>query len=107
MELTIEKHGAWTLVKARGRIDATTSPQLETAFKAQFDDQVNQLAVDLAQVDYISSAGLRVLLAALKRLGKQDGKMALLHPHEYVMEVLQVSGFLSIFTIANDLDELV
>ncbi len=106
MELTFQKHGTWTVGTIVGRIDAAGSPQLESEIGAKLDKKVTCLALDLALVDYISSAGLRVLLGTLKRLGKEGGKMALVHPHEYVMEVLQVSGFAKIFTIADDLDKI-
>ena len=106
MELTFQKQDSWTVVKVDGRIDAASSPELESAINTQLDDAVKQLAVDLSLVDYISSSGLRVLLATLKKLGKLDGKMALVHPHEFVMEVLDMSGFSSIFMIVENLGDL-
>jgi len=84
-------------VAVEGRLDTTTAPQLEAELKASMDS-VSQLVLDFAKLDYISSAGLRVLLSAQKVMAKKDG-MKLIHVNETVMEIFEVTGFSDILTI--------
>lgn len=72
-------------------------PQLETELKADLDG-ITELRLDFGQVEYISSAGLRVLLSAQKLMNRQ-GKMVLTHVSESVMEIFEVTGFSDILTI--------
>ena len=81
----------------KGRIDTATAPQLETAVKTKTDG-VEQLEIDLKETDYISSAGLRVLLAAQKSMKKQ-GSMVVTNVNEVIHEIFEVTGFLDILTI--------
>lgn len=80
-----------------GRLDTMTAPQLEAELKSAIDG-VTELALDFSGLDYISSAGLRVLLAAQKVMNRQ-GVMRVLHVNETVMEVFDVTGFTDILTI--------
>ena len=80
-----------------GRLDTTTAPELEQELKESLEG-VNELVLDLAGLEYISSAGLRVLLAAQRRMNKQ-GSMKLVNVNELVMEVFEVTGFSTILTI--------
>ncbi len=80
-----------------GRLDTTTAPQLEQELKESLEG-VKELILDLAGLEYISSAGLRVLLAAQRRMNKQ-GSMKLVNVNELVMEVFEVTGFSTILTI--------
>lgn len=89
-------HDALT-VALEGRLDTTTAPQLETELKDSLDG-VTALTLDLAEMDYISSAGLRVLLSAQKRMNGQ-GEMKIIHAGEAVMEIFDVTGFSDILTI--------
>lgn len=84
-------------LKVSGRIDANTSPLLENELNASLDG-VTDLTLDLQEVNYISSAGLRVLLAAQKRMTKQGG-MRVVNVCEAVMDVLEMTGFTDILTI--------
>ena len=78
-----------------GRVDTITSPELEAAIVL---DGVEELVFDLAQVDYISSAGLRVLLSAQKKMAAKSMKIANAKPA--VKEVFDITGFSDIFTFA-------
>ncbi|MEW6365477.1 MAG: STAS domain-containing protein [Acidobacteriota bacterium] len=98
--------GKWTVMAVSGRIDGHTAPEFEAACKAQLDKGTVWLAVDLAGVQYMSSAGLRVLLATLKSAKGKSGGMALVSPQENVREVLEISGFSSIFSIVADVQKL-
>lgn len=80
-----------------GRLDTTTAPELETELKASLDG-ASELVLDFEQLDYISSAGLRVLLSAQKVMMKKGG-MKVIHVNETVMEIFEVTGFSDILTI--------
>ncbi len=97
MEINKEQTGNALKLILEGRLDTTTAPQLEEALK---DDLIGieELQLDFAGVDYISSAGLRVLLATQKRMSLQ-GKMSLLHVSESVMEIFELTGFGDLLTL--------
>lgn len=80
-----------------GRLDTTTAPQLEAELKTSLDG-VSYLLLDFAGLEYISSAGLRVLLSTQKAMNKQ-GKMVIRHVNETIFEVFEVTGFTDILTI--------
>ena len=80
-----------------GRLDTTTAPQLDAAIRESIDG-VDELTLDFSELEYISSAGLRVLLSAQKTMNKQ-GKMLLTGVQEAVMEVFEITGFADILTI--------
>lgn len=82
-------------VALSGRLDTTTAPQLEEELVL---DGVTELNLDFAELDYISSAGLRVLLAAQKVMNKQ-GAMKILNVNSDIMEVFEITGFSDILTI--------
>lgn len=80
-----------------GRLDTVTTPTLEAELKQSLND-VTELVFDFSQLEYISSAGLRVLLAAQKTMNKQ-GSMVIRHVNEAIMEVFEVTGFSDILSI--------
>ena len=80
-----------------GRLDTVTSPDLEKELKASLDG-VKELVMDFEKLEYISSAGLRVLLSAQKIMAKQ-GEMKIIHVNESIMEIFEVTGFADILTI--------
>ncbi len=84
-------------VAVSGRLDTTTAPQLEAELKRSLDG-IAELNFDFAKLEYLSSAGLRVLLAAQKVMNKQ-GKMAVRNVNETIMEVFEITGFSEILTI--------
>ena len=97
--LNIEKkqEGTSLTVVLQGRLDTTTSPELELSLKESLPG-VTELVMDLEGLEYISSAGLRVLLSAQKQMNKQ-GRMQLLHVNETVREIFEVTGFTGILTL--------
>ena len=97
--LNIKKNieGKKAVFALEGRLDTVTAPELEHEF-AQNLAALDELTLDLEQLDYISSAGLRVLLSAQKKMAMQ-GEMKLIHVNEVVMEVFEVTGFSDILTI--------
>ena len=80
-----------------GRLDTVTAPELEKEFKDTLEG-VSELTLDFARLEYISSAGLRVLLAAQRIMSKRGG-MKLLNVGETIMEIFEVTGFADILTI--------
>ena len=80
-----------------GRLDTATSPKLEEELKAVLGD-LKKLVLDFTNLEYISSAGLRVLLMAQKAMSKQ-GEMIILNVNETVMEVFEITGFADMLTI--------
>ena len=80
-----------------GRLDTTTAPQLEEEVKGSLTG-VTELVLDFSKLEYLSSAGLRVILAAQKVMNKQ-GRMVIRHVNETILEVFEVTGFCDILTI--------
>ncbi len=80
-----------------GRLDTVTAPELEKELKASLDG-ITELTMDFGKLEYISSAGLRVLLSAQKAMNKQ-GEMKLMNVNETIMEIFEVTGFSDILTI--------
>ncbi len=97
--MTINKNrsGSTLTIALEGRLDTTTAPDLEKEIKVSLDG-VTELVMDFSKLDYISSAGLRVLLSAHKAMSKQ-GAMKVVNVNEMVMEVFEVTGFSDILTI--------
>ena len=84
-------------VALEGRLDTTTAPQLETELKAALNG-VTELVMDFEKLEYISSAGLRVLLSAQKIMNKQ-GSMKIVHVNNVINEIFEVTGFSDILNI--------
>ena len=97
MTINKKQDGSALVVALEGRLDTTTAPELEQELKNSLDG-VTDLTLDLAKLDYISSAGLRVLLSAHKTMMKQ-GQMKVINASEIVKEVFDVTGFCDILNI--------
>ena len=97
--MTIEKiaEGNMLTIALSGRLDTTTAPKLETELKQNISG-VEELVLDLAALEYLSSAGLRVLLSAQKVMNRQ-GCMAVRNVNEVIMEIFEVTGFVDVLTI--------
>ena len=97
MTIEIKKNTAETIVEIAGRLDTTTSPALEKTINEDIGDTKN-LVLDMKNLEYISSAGLRVILGAQKKMQK-IGSMKLINVCEAVMEVFEITGFVDILVI--------
>lgn len=97
MTITRTNEGDAVMLALEGRLDTITAPQLEEVIKSELDS-VQYLVFNMEGLDYLSSAGLRVILAAQKKMNKQ-GKMEVKNVNETVMEVFEVTGFTDILTI--------
>lgn len=97
--MTIEKNinGGAAVLEIAGRLDTTTAPQLEAVIDADLSG-AESLVLDMKALEYISSAGLRVILKAQKMMNAK-GSMKLINVNETIMEVFEITGFTDILTI--------
>lgn len=93
------------ILKLSGRLDANTSGTLEDRFTELLDSQEKNYIVDMSEVDYISSIGLRVLLVLAKKAKKNMDQIVLCNLQKQVHEVFEIAGFTTIFTICKDEEE--
>ena len=85
------------IVKVEGRLDTTTAPALEEELKGAIDE-ANELVFDLEGLEYLSSAGLRILLASQKKMAEKGG-MKVTNVNDVIMEIFEITGFSDILTI--------
>ena len=97
LNINILKDGEKAVYALEGRLDTSTAPQLEEAVNGNISE-LKDISFDFASLEYISSAGLRVLLSTQKTMNKQ-GKMVIKNVSEEVMEIFDVTGFSDILTI--------
>ncbi len=98
MEIIKTAEDSKLTVAVKGRLDTTTAPELEEALQAEMEG-LKELELDFSELEYISSAGLRVLLATQKKMQGQ-GTMTVTGVNDIVMEVFEVTGFCDILNIA-------
>lgn len=98
MKITENRTEDTILLTVEGRVDTNTSPQLQERLLKAFQ-KGSRVILDLEQVEYVSSAGLRALLIGQKTANSKKGSMKLIHVQEAVQEVLDLSGFSAILTI--------
>jgi anti-sigma B factor antagonist len=88
-----------------GRLDSNTSPEFEEKLLGLIrEPETDKVVLDFAGLDYISSAGLRVLLKASREIKDQEGKLVLCNLKDYIREVFEVSGFVSILPISDSVE---
>ena len=104
MEIVKRKEKDAMVISVKGRLDAVTSPVLEKDLTELMAGGEKFLVVDLGDLDYISSAGLRTILASTKRLKEKQGKLLLASLKSVVKEVFEISGFSSIIPIYESVD---
>ena len=97
MNINIKNENGITLIALEGRLDTTTAPELEKAINDE-GEALKSLVLDFGGVDYISSAGLRVLLTAQKKMNVQ-GSMELTNVGDAVMDIFEMTGFADILVI--------
>ena len=99
MTITEERNNNLVILKIEGRLDTTTAPTLEKTIN-EIIESITELILDMHELTYVSSAGLRVLLSTQKRMNK-IGMMKLIGVCEEVMEVFEMTGFVDILNIEN------
>lgn len=97
MKITKKTNGNNLTIALEGRLDTGTAPELEKELKASLDG-VKELMIDMERLDYLSSAGLRVLLGTQKTMNRQ-GSMKVSHVNDTIMEIFEVTGFSDILTV--------
>ncbi len=108
MSMEIVKKGEQdncVLVAVKGRIDAVTAPEFESRLGEWVSENTADLMVDLSELDYISSAGMRSMLGIAKRLKADDRNFVLCSLKDTVREVFDISGFSTIIPIRNSIEE--
>jgi anti-anti-sigma factor len=93
MEITERKQDGVTVLEVKGRLDSNTASQLEEKLQALLAEKEQKLLIDFSHLDFISSAGLRVLLWGMKTVRAAKGKLALSSLKTNVKEVFEISGF--------------
>lgn len=107
MEITSKEQDGATILALAGRLDGATAPELEASCMRRIESGTKRLVLDLGQLEYVSSAGLRVILMATKRLRAAGGALAACGARGVVQEVFTISGFGSLIPITGTLEEAV
>lgn len=107
MEIKEESLGKVTIVALRGRLDASFSPAVEKQLQALMDRGEHRLVLDLSELTYISSLGLRVFIAVAKGVQKVNGKLALAGLNDHIYEIFKIAHFTSIFSIYPSREEAI
>ncbi len=105
MKLSVKDSGKLLAVSLAGRLDAGSSPEVEKALAEAIAGCQGGMVMDMTSLEYISSAGLRVMLMAAKRMQQKGGKLALFGLSENVKDVFDISGFSSVFKIFSNAQE--
>ncbi len=106
MEITTETVSGYCVIRVSGRLDAVTAPDLEGVVTETIEKGEHRLALELSGLEYISSAGLRIFLIAAKKLKGLEGELSLAGQKDSVKEVIEISGFSSIMSCYDSLEEL-
>ncbi len=105
MEIIEENKGGINIYKLNGRLDSNTSQGFEKKIFQAIDGGSKSMIIDFKNIDYISSAGLRVILKATKALKREDGKIVLCDMQDYVKEVFEIVGIDSFLPIVGSMDD--
>lgn len=104
MEITQQEENGIVSIAIKGRLDADSSPEAEKVVKEALEGQTTRVLFNLGALEYLSSAGLRVLLSAAKEMRRREGKIALCCLNEFVKEIFEVSGFQSLIPITDSVE---
>ena len=99
MQISSETMDSVTVVRLEGNLDTNTSTEAHDYVNKAIDDGAAKVVVTLDKVDFVSSAGLRILLATAKRLGSTGGKLRVCGLNETVAEIFEISGFSTILDV--------
>jgi anti-sigma B factor antagonist len=107
MEISTEEVNSVAVLSVSGRVDSATAPDLENGLKKFVEADKTQIVLDLKNVEYMSSAGLRAMVSTLKAVKRVNGDLRLASPSPRVEEVLRLAGLTSIFSIHATREEAV
>ena len=99
MEITTQDFKRVAVMSVTGRVDSATAPELESQLRTLVDGGKTHIVLDLKNVEYMSSAGLRAMVSTLKAVKRVNGDLRLANPSARVEEVLHLAGLTSIFTM--------
>ena len=105
MEISVTESGDVRILSFQGNLDTNTSLQAESEINSLIDAGAQKLLVNFEKLDYISSAGLRILLATAKKLKASEGDLKICGLNETVQEVFDISGFATILSVTKTEDE--
>lgn len=105
MEIEITTEGDSSHISVTGRMDSYSSPELGERIDEELPETTKFAILNLAGLEYISSAGLRIILILQKRLKVRGGEAVIASPTDFVKKILHISGFNSIFQIFETLDQ--
>ncbi len=104
MEITQKEENGIVSIVIKGRLDADSSAEAEKVVKEALEGQTNRVLFNLSALEYLSSAGLRVVLSAAKEMRRREGKIVLCCLNEFVKEIFEVSGFQSLIPITDSVE---
>lgn len=107
MEIIESKQNDISIYQLKGRLDSNTSPGLEQKLITAMENGATNMILDFENLDYISSAGLRIILKTTKDLKRSDGRIILCAMQDYVKEVFEIAGFDSFLPIVPSLDDAI
>lgn len=105
MDARVEERGEVIVVHIGGRLDAASSPQLEKQINSIIDAGQFKLVLDCTELDYLSSAGMRLMLSVFKRLKSLEGKVVVCNLKDEVMEVIKMAGFNHVLEFYSSVEE--
>lgn len=104
MEISFDKQSKAVVVAVKGRMDAVSAPEFDSAMTGYIETGASRFVVDCSALEYISSAGLRSLLTTAKTLRARDGDLVFAALQDVVREVFEISGFGTIFSVFDSAD---
>ncbi len=104
MDAQVEQKGDVVVVHVKGRLDAASSPQLDKKINSIIDSGNFKLVLDFAELDYLSSAGMRLMLSLSKKLKNLEGKVVACALNDEVMEVIKMAGFHQVLELYPDVE---
>jgi anti-anti-sigma factor len=107
MEIATQEYKRVAVMSVTGRVDSATAPELESKLRELVDSDKNQIVLDLKDVEYMSSAGLRAMVSTLKAVKRVNGDLRISSPSPRVEEVLRLAGLTSIFSIHSTQEEAI
>lgn len=99
LQISQEKNGDVQVIRIDGRLDAASAPKLEIPLNALIQGGEKKVLIDFAKVEYLSSAGMRLILSASKKMSANEGKLHFCFMSDEVMEIIKMAGFQKILSI--------
>jgi len=102
LEITDDEKNGIAILRLKGRLDATSVPALDLRLSEKVEEGNNKIVLDLRKLDYLSSAGMRLLLGYTKKLKNNGGTLNMFGPVKEILEIIKMGGFEQILQIFND-----